>query len=183
MELDGSEKKPSKLSWALAITLVGVVGYLVSGGSGFWIALTTDTSFASIRDRITQSTSETLNERDPIPPRVLPEELEAARQLVNPLEATPENIAKGKFIFEDKGTCMTCHGREGQGDGKYAHLLDPSPRNFTNAEWQQARTDGELFWVIAHGSPGTDMDTWIPEEISEEEGWQVITYIRRFSDG
>ncbi len=183
MELDGVEKKSFKLSWALAITLAGVVGYLISGGSGFWIALTTDTSFASIKDRITQASVELLKERDPLPPRVLPEELEAARQLVNPLEATPENIAKGKAIFEDKGTCMTCHGREGQGDGRYAHLLDPSPRNFTNAEWQRARTDGELFWVITHGSPGTDMDSWIPEEITEEEGWQVITYIRRFSDG
>ncbi len=169
-------------TWPLALTLVGVMGYLLAGCAMLWISLSADTSLSTIRDRIITSTLIDSKERDPLKPRVPADQLESARQRVSPLEASAENIAKGKSIFEDKGTCMTCHGREGRGDGRYAHLLDPSPRNFRNKAWQQARTDGELFWIISHGSPGTDMESWVPEEITEEEGWQVITYIRRFSD-
>lgn len=181
-----SRKTPSKTSnsrWPLCITLAGVIGYLLAGGAALWISLTADTSLSMIRDRIIASTTTNLRERDPLPPRVPQDQLESAKARVNPLQTTPENIAKGKSIFEDKGTCITCHGREGMGDGRYAEHLDPSPRNFTNGDWQQARTDGELFWIITNGSPGTDMEAWVPEEITEEEGWQVIIYIRRFSDG
>jgi mono/diheme cytochrome c family protein len=52
------------------------------------------------------------------------------------------------------------------------------PRDFTDCAFQQARDDGELFWVIKYGSPGTGMQALIPNILNEEEGWKVVAYLR-----
>jgi mono/diheme cytochrome c family protein len=96
----------------------------------------------------------------------------------NPLPATPENIAKGKEIFTGKGTCFTCHGNEGKGDGLAAAALDPSPRNFTNPEFHKVRTPGEMFWIIKNGSAGTGMISYAPGIITEDEAWLAILFER-----
>ncbi len=121
------------------------------------------------------------SERNPLPPRVPLSDLASVKTWVDPFEATPENIQIGKEIFEEKGTCFNCHGLEGKGNGKYVKYLEIGPRNFTNRAWQQARTDGELLWILKNGSPGTDMEAYVPEELTEEEAWYLITYIRAFS--
>jgi mono/diheme cytochrome c family protein len=119
-------------------------------------------------------------ERDPIPPRVSAGQLEAARALKNPVPATPESIARGSAVYHGVGSCNVCHGEMGDGEGIGASGLDPSPRNFTNPKWQKARTDGELMWVLRHGSPGTAMITVVPGLISEADGWDVINFLRTF---
>jgi len=125
--------------------------------------------------------SEGAKEADPLPPRVPDGKMEEAKATQNPVPNTPENIEKGKKIFLGKGTCYKCHGKGGKGDGKFGKHLRPGPRNFTNPEWQKARADGELFWVIKNGSPGTGMVSLIPSDITEEEAWHVIRYIRSLS--
>ncbi|HET6370068.1 MAG TPA: cytochrome c [Nitrospiria bacterium] len=120
-------------------------------------------------------------ERDLTIPRVPPEHLAEAKALKNPFKPTPQNLLKGKDIFEGKGTCFTCHGKEGRGDGLAAAGLDPSPRNFTNPAFHPLRTDGELFWVIKHGSPGTAMMPMVGSVIDEEEAWLVLLYERSLS--
>lgn len=117
-------------------------------------------------------------EEDPLRKRVpfgVRSEVEA---LKNPMPATPETVAKGKALFEGKGLCYKCHGPEGKGNGRLAPFLDPSPRNFSNVAWQKDRSDGELLWIIKNGSEGTGMASMAPSEITPEEAWQVITYIR-----
>lgn len=123
-------------------------------------------------------------ERDPLAPRVPPELLEQAKKVTNPIDATPENIQFGKELFHGVALCSQCHGSEGKGDGAVAvnRGLNPSPRNFTNPEFHNARTDGELFWVVNNGSPGTAMPKMTgPGMITEEQAWYVITYIRTFA--
>jgi len=105
---------------------------------------------------------------------------EEARQWRNPLEATPENIERGKALFQGKGFCVTCHGRDGRGLGDIAGLRGKLPRNFTDQTWQAARADGELFWILKNGSPGTDMAPFIPLVLTEEEAWHVLLYVRSF---
>lgn len=117
-------------------------------------------------------------ERDPLKPRVPDGELAAAQKMANPVASSPDTIAKGKGLYEGKGTCTKCHGPKGMGDGPLSKNLKPSPRTLTNAEWQKARTDGEMFWVIKNGSPGTGMVTLIPSDINEEEAWTIIHYVR-----
>ncbi len=120
-------------------------------------------------------------ERDIHTPRVSADQLAAAKAMKNPLPATPENIAKGKAIFEGKGICFTCHGVSGKGDGDAGKALDPTPRNFTNPEFHKIRTDGEMFWVIKNGSAGTGMIAYNPAIINDEEAWQAILYERSFA--
>ncbi len=116
-------------------------------------------------------------------PRVPVDQIESARAVTNPLPATPEELQKGKALFEGKAFCRACHGSEGKGLGMdldYSTFKGPLPRNFTDKMWQQARTDGELFWILKHGSPGTDMAPFIPLVLTEEEAWRVLMYVRSF---
>ncbi len=116
-------------------------------------------------------------EKDPLAPRVPADQMAAAKAWKNPMKSTPENIAKGKEIFTGKGTCFTCHGNEGRGDGPAGAALDPTPRNFHNAKLT-GKTEGEFAWVIKNGSPGTGMVSYVPGIISEEEMALVIIYER-----
>lgn len=124
------------------------------------------------------ATSSYAVEKDIHQSRVPADQLAAAKAMKNPLPATPENIAKGKEIFTGKGTCFTCHGNEGKGDGPAGAALDPTPRNFTNPEFDKIRTPGEMFWIVKNGSAGTGMISYAPGIITEEEAWQAILFER-----
>ena len=83
--------------------------------------------------------------------------LAEARALTSPLPKSAETVAQGKSIYEGKGVCFNCHGKEGDGNGPLAAQLNPSPRNFRHHGFWRHRTEGEIFWVIKNGSPGTSM--------------------------
>ena len=117
-------------------------------------------------------------------PRVPLEQMNTVRQVTNPYPVTPEIIEEGKQLFEGKAFCRTCHGFDGKGLGsdiEPGSLKGPLPRNFTDKDWQTARTDGELFWILKNGSKGTAMAPFIPLVLTEEEAWKVITYVRSFA--
>ncbi len=114
--------------------------------------------------------------------RVPQDQIAEARGWKNPFPSTPENLGKGKRVFHGKAFCVTCHGRDGKGLGKIPGLVGKLPRNFTDKTWQAARTDGELFWILKNGSPGTDMASFIPLVLSEEEAWHVLLYVRAFGN-
>lgn len=117
-------------------------------------------------------------------PRVPVDQMEAARAVTNPFPVTPDMREKGRALFEGKAFCRACHGNDGKGLGMdldYSTFKGPLPRNFTDKMWQQARTDGELFWILKNGSPGTDMASFIPLVLTEEEAWQVLMYVRSFA--
>jgi mono/diheme cytochrome c family protein len=116
-------------------------------------------------------------------PRVPIDKIEEVRTWTNPLPATDENIERGKGLFNGKAFCVTCHGKDGKGLGadiEPGTLKGPLPRNFTDKEWQAARTDGELFWILKNGSKGTAMAPFVPLILTEEEAWQVLRYVRSF---
>ncbi|MBA5870841.1 MAG: c-type cytochrome [Nitrospira sp. CR2.1] len=113
-------------------------------------------------------------------PRVPADKIEEAKTWTNPLPATAENMEKGKALFQGKAFCATCHGKEGKGLADIEGLRGKLPRNFTDTVWQAARSDGELFWILKNGSPGTDMASFIPLILTEEEAWQVLIYVRLF---
>ena len=119
-------------------------------------------------------------EKDPLKSRVPADQKADARAMENPVASTPESIAKGKALYEGKGTCFNCHGKAGDGQGEAGKILNPSPRDFTNCKFHKKRKDGVLFWVIKNGSPGTGMVALIPAAITEEEAWAIINYERTF---
>jgi len=123
-------------------------------------------------------------EVEPLRPRVPVAERAMARTLVPPFGSTktasPDIIAEGKQLYEGKGTCVSCHGELGLGDGPLGRQLIPGPRDFTNCRFHARRRDGELFWIIKNGSPGTGMVPMIPVTITEEEAWKILAYERSF---
>ncbi len=121
-------------------------------------------------------------ERHIMAPRVPPDKIEEARALLSPLADSADIIEKGKVIYEGKGTCVNCHGKMGRGDGPGGISLNPSPRNFWHHGMWRHRTEGEIFWVIKHGSTGTGM---IPFGglLTDEEIWTVMQYERAFAKG
>jgi mono/diheme cytochrome c family protein len=119
-------------------------------------------------------------ERHPMPPRVPADKLAEARALTSPLPDSPDVVEKGKTLYEGKGGCVNCHGKEGRGDGPVARELSPSPRNFHHRGFWRHRTEGEIFWVIKHGSPGTAM-IGFNGQLTDEEIWTVMRYLRTFA--
>lgn len=115
--------------------------------------------------------------KDEYEPRVPTEQLEQVQELESPYPTTPDRIEGGRKVYFEKGLCVTCHGK----DGKGVKLPGHSPRDFTDMKWQKLRTDGELMWVLRNGSPGTGMPVRVGVVISEEEGWNVIQFIRGFA--
>jgi cytochrome c len=119
-------------------------------------------------------------EKDPLKSRVPADQMADAKGMKNKFEADADSIAKGKALYEGKGTCFNCHGKAGDGQGEAGKILNPSPRDFTNCKFHKKRKDGELFWVIKNGSPGTGMVALIPAAITEDEAWHIINYERTF---
>ena len=119
-------------------------------------------------------------ERHMMQPRVPVEKLAEARALKSPFTNSPEVIEQGKAVYHGKGTCFNCHGVDGDGKGTAAANLNPAPRNFQHHGFWRHRTEGELFWVIKNGSPGTAMIGFGPV-LSDEEIWALIQYERTFA--
>jgi len=115
-------------------------------------------------------------------PRVPADKLAEARALTSPLPGSADARAKGKVLYEGKATCMSCHGESGAGDGPLAASLNPSPRNFHHHGFWRQRTEGEVFWAVKYGIPGTAM-IGFDGQLTDEEIWTIIQYEHSFSDG
>src|SRR6201998_750121 len=90
----------------------------------------------------------------------------------NPL-ANDANAARlGEFEF--RANCAFCHGLGARGGGRGPDL--------TRAQKRHGNADGDLFRTINQGVPGTAMPpngaTQQGVGMTEDEIWQVISYIR-----
>jgi mono/diheme cytochrome c family protein len=119
-------------------------------------------------------------ERHMMQPRVPDDKLAQARALTSPLPSSPEIVEQGKALYNGKGTCFNCHGKDGGGNGPLAAQLNPSPRNFQHHGFWRHRTEGEIFWVIKNGSVGTAM-VGFGGQLTDEEIWSIIQYARSFA--
>lgn len=108
------------------------------------------------------------------------DKLAEARAFTSPLQRSPEIVAQGQALYNGKGACFNCHGKDGSGNGPVAAQLDPSPRNFQHHGFWRHRTEGEIFWVIKHGSAGTGM-IGFDGQLTDEEIWTIIQYERSFA--
>jgi mono/diheme cytochrome c family protein len=99
-----------------------------------------------------------------------------ARQMPNPVPATPQTIAAGMSVYMDR--CQNCHGEYGNGKGSRADKLSVQPSDFTDSHAMISQTDGELFWKISEGHKPMPS---FKKKLSEEERWQVVDFIRTFS--
>ena len=99
----------------------------------------------------------------------------------NPLGAGGDTRA-GEAIFNGEAgpaNCAVCHGRKGDGKGALSSQYDPPPRNFSCAQVINGIPDGQLFWIVRFGSPGTGMPAH--PALKDEQIWQVVLYLRQLS--
>ena len=97
----------------------------------------------------------------------------------NPLPASAGTIQAGKILFLKTAqpvACAMCHGEQGDGKGFMGAALVPPPRNFTCGAMMKDIPDGQLFWIIRNGSPGTGMMSFAA--LDDNQVWQLIQYVR-----
>jgi cytochrome c oxidase cbb3-type subunit 3 len=90
----------------------------------------------------------------------------------NPFAGDAEAAKRGEFHF--RINCAFCHGLGARGGGRGPDL--------TRAQKRHGNSDAEMFTTINQGVPGTAMPpngtTGQGVGMTEEEVWDVITYIR-----
>ena len=120
-----------------------------------------------------QSTPQS-NKNQPDPP-------DEYSHLENPLAGNLEAETIGRDIFRIH--CVMCHGESGAGDGPAAQSLNPKPESLLDNRGQLS--DAYLFWRISEGGLikpfSSAMPSW-KSILSEEEIWQVISYLRTLNE-
>jgi len=115
---------------------------------------------------------------NPIRTQVLAEsDTEAANEMYQ------EAVQAGSQVYFQN--CFYCHGDLLDGRGHFAEGFNPLPANFQDVGTIAQLQEAFLFWRITTGGPGlpkegTPWNSAMPvwhEMLSEEEVWQVITFL------
>ncbi len=84
----------------------------------------------------------------------------------------------GKAKFQQ--LCAVCHGPAGAGDGPAAAGLNPKPRPFGDAEWQESVDDDYLRKIITEGGPAVGKSPMMTAQrgLKDEDLENLVAYIR-----
>ncbi|MFA3782064.1 quinol:electron acceptor oxidoreductase subunit ActD [Melioribacteraceae bacterium 4301-Me] len=96
---------------------------------------------------------------------------EAAKDLVNPLLPSVENLKLGEQKFNIY--CSPCHGYHAEGDSRLQGQF-PNPPSL-HSEKVRNWSDGRIFYVITEGQ---NIMPSYATQLTPEERWAVILYIR-----
>ncbi len=92
-----------------------------------------------------------------------------------PVPRNNESVARGAKVYKEQ--CAVCHGPGGLGDGIIIKKgLGFYPVNLTTPAVAQ-RTDGYIYAYIRYG--GKVMMPSYSENISEQDAWHVVNYVRK----
>jgi len=89
------------------------------------------------------------------------------------------SIYEGKRHFERQ--CTACHGPGGLGDGPAAKGLPKPPANLSEPH-TALHTAGDMYWWLEYGIQPSGMPGFA-DVLSEEDRWDVINFLRAFSQG
>jgi uncharacterized membrane protein/mono/diheme cytochrome c family protein len=93
----------------------------------------------------------------------------------DPVPPDDRSLAVGHDVYVTY--CETCHGETGRGDGPAGLRLVPRPADLRIHTAPGVHTDGELFYWVSYGFPGSAMPAW-KDTLTEDERWSVINYAR-----
>lgn len=98
------------------------------------------------------------------------------RYAANPIawKSTDQVAAEASPIYREH--CAACHGDKGRGDGPLAEFVTPRPADFATHGWHHR--EGEHYWWITRGIPGTSMPSF-GDFLSDEERWLLARYVKQ----
>ncbi len=117
-----------------------------------------------------------------------PKEDAAPEQKAAPAPAATEvpatdPTAEAAEIYENR--CTVCHGKTGKGDGDGSAALDPKPRDFTLAEWQESVTDDHIQKIVVYGGAGVGKSPTMPAnpdlDAKPEVVKELVVYVRNLA--
>jgi mono/diheme cytochrome c family protein len=111
-----------------------------------------------------------------VPDRYTQAQLDSiAPLLANPLQPTPQVLARGKRVYETN--CSVCHGTRGEGNGPVVNAQNKFPfAPALNAAATQARSDGYIYAVV---DVGRNFMPPYGARITHADRWAVVTYVRQ----
>ncbi len=119
------------------------------------------------------------NPRSRVPDSIMPtfrfpdEDLQRITAYLGTLKTPPPPMSPAETY---KALCERCHGEKGDGEGKVAWYLDPSPRDFTKTAFMNSKPRERFVASIEQGVPGTSMPTW-KNVLKPEQVNGVLTYV------
>jgi len=92
-------------------------------------------------------------------------------------------LNRGEKLFQSQ--CAICHGEKGDGEGKFAYLMNPRPRNFLVGKFKLTTTENlvpteaDLMKTLRRGMPGSAMPPW--DHLSQSDLKALVQYIRHLN--
>ena len=104
----------------------------------------------------------------PIPPEAI--------HMTNPVKPTALGLAHARKMYGYD--CAMCHGANGNGKGELAVQLKMNLKDWSDPAALQAKTDGELFYVIKNG-----VGQMPPEgdRVKPDDLWNMVVLVRSFA--
>ena len=94
----------------------------------------------------------------------------------NPFEGQAEAATAGQALYATN--CTTCHGDSAASDNPTNATLDPKPTNLQNTS--KETEPPYQHWVVSEGGAAAGLSASMPAFkgiISDEEIWQIVTYL------
>jgi len=105
----------------------------------------------------TEQPSSTASEPEAAADAREPEDAAEAEEVA---EAGDEAAEAAKQIFGSR--CFTCHGAQGAGDGPGSAALNPKPRDFRDATWQDSVSDDHIANIVKFGGAAVGRSPTMP---------------------
>jgi len=119
------------------------------------------------------------NPRSRVPDSIMPsfrfpdQDFDHISTYLETLKTPPAKMAPAETY---KNLCARCHGEKGDGNGKVAWYIDPSPRDFTKPSFMSTKPRERFVASIKEGVGGTSMPAW-GKALDDEQVNGVLTYV------
>jgi S-disulfanyl-L-cysteine oxidoreductase SoxD len=91
--------------------------------------------------------------------------------LQNPVQPTPDSLARGKHLFIAR--CAPCHGPEGHGGGPVSRFFPEAP-DLAYGSVQQ-RSDGYIWGTVSYGGKAMPPQR---EGLTSQDRWNLVNWVR-----
>lgn len=85
------------------------------------------------------------------------------------------NLAAGHKLFETN--CVTCHGKNGAGNGKLAATLNPKPADLASGSRIASISPFQVYNTISMGVEGTAMPSF-GQKLTDKQLWEIAFYVK-----